>query len=767
MFSFFKICICCLTCLTFFQSGAQSQRPGVGQWRMHASFRTNNDIVVAHDLVYVGSRSAMFTYNTDTRELDILSRVSGLSDVSIQKLLYDPITRSVVVAYEDGNIDILQNNRVTNISDIYKRIIVGGKRINNMTLHNGRVYLSCSFGIVVIDVRSRRIVDSYQNIGPSGTTLEVLDLAFHQGYMYITCSLGVRKILEATFNRSDFTNWIPDKQASSAMDIKSYNGKLYAILDSSLWIWDGTVWTELNGFQNKQYISMRVSANKLLISSSEMFSIFDDNDELQEIPFARGARSACVGADGFVYALFDLLGMLRFSSSTSNIDYIQPQGPAGSFAQRIRYKNKQVWMAGDGVAGLGTSGGWGPKFTGNKMYLFQNNTFTNFLGTDPRIDAAPDIIDVAIHPTSQHAFFATFGSGVIEMSSQGVVNVYDTSNSSLRPVLSNDPRFTPIWIGGVDFDTRGNLWVSNNSALNPISVMQPNGQWRSFSIPSAINRAFGSITCDDHGNKWLINTRGNGLLVFRENDMNNPNDDEVKLLSTERQNGNLPNNTVFCVAKDNRGELWVGTSSGLCIFSSPQNVFRPNMDFDAKQLVIQSGSIFTNFLEDVPIYCITVDAANRKWIGTSNGAWLVSPDGFTVIHNFTRDNSPLPDNAVFEIGIDESTGEVFFATEKGMVSFMGSASEALTTYSNVEVYPNPITPEYEGEIAIKGLLQNSFVKITDLAGNLVFEQKSNGGMVVWNGVNIYGNKVPSGVYLIFASEPDGQVTHAGKLMVIR
>jgi ligand-binding sensor domain-containing protein len=324
-----------------------------------------------------------------------------------------------------------------------------------------------------------------------------------------------------------------------------------------------------------------------------------------------------------------------------------------------------------------------------------------------------------------------------------------------------------LYVSGVDFDFNGNLWVSNFGAVRPISVRLANGNWQSFALPSNINNAFGFITCDDYGNKWIINTRGLGLCVFRENIIGNNNDDQVKVLTTDKQNGALPSNTVFCVTNDKKGELWVGTSKGLCIFSNPGNVFKTGADFDAQQIVIKAGLIFSNFLDDVPIYCIKVDNANRKWIGTSNGVWLVSSDGFTVIRNFTRLNSPLLANAVYEIGIDEHTGEVFFVTEKGIVSYMGTATAGAENFNDVKIYPNPVTPEYDGSIAITGLVENCYVKITDLSGSLVYENRANGGMLTWDGINYSGNKVATGVYLIFASDSEGTLTHANKLLIIR
>jgi hypothetical protein len=239
------------------------------------------------------------------------------------------------------------------------------------------------------------------------------------------------------------------------------------------------------------------------------------------------------------------------------------------------------------------------------------------------------------------------------------------------------------------------------------------------------------------------------------------------MLTKEVGQGELPSNTVLCVVEDLRGEMWIGTSQGLAILSNPSIIFNTEKEnFDARQIIIKVGSNYEIFLGKEQINCIKVDAANRKWIGTPNGVWLVSEDGYQVIKNFTTLNSPLLSNNVMEIGIDESTGEVFFGTEKGIISFMGDASESLDNFNKVEIFPNPVRPDFTGSVSIRGLVNKATVKITDISGKLVYETISNGGFASWDGRNFNGKRVSTGVYLIFAASKDGEQTHVGKILFI-
>jgi hypothetical protein len=221
------------------------------------------------------------------------------------------------------------------------------------------------------------------------------------------------------------------------------------------------------------------------------------------------------------------------------------------------------------------------------------------------------------------------------------------------------------------------------------------------------------------------------------------------------------------MAQDLKGEVWVGTDKGFCIFRNPQDIFKPNKDFDATRIVVKTGLVFSNMLGDNPITCIRVDAANRKWIGTANGGvFLLSEDGYSILKNFNTSNSPLLSDAIYEIGLDGQTGEVFIATDKGIISYMGDATDAGNTHGDVMVYPNPVRPEYAGNIAIKGLVKDANVKITDVAGNLVYETKANGGMATWNGLNFKGKRAATGVYLIYSSNADGTETFVTKILFV-
>ena len=170
------------------------------------------------------------------------------------------------------------------------------------------------------------------------------------------------------------------------------------------------------------------------------------------------------------------------------------------------------------------------------------------------------------------------------------------------------------------------------------------------------------------------------------------------------------------------------------------------------------------------VLCIAVDPSDRKWIGTAtSGVYLVSEDGSQILEHFTVENSYLPTNKIGAILCDPHSNSVFFGTEYGLVEYSSTSSPAAADYSEVVAYPNPVTPDYTGIITIKGLMDNSLVKIADAAGNVFFTTRSEGGMATWNGCNADGRRVKSGVYFVISSHhSDGSSTQGvvTKIMVV-
>jgi len=313
--------------------------------------------------------------------------------------------------------------------------------------------------------------------------------------------------------------------------------------------------------------------------------------------------------------------------------------------------------------------------------------------------------------------------------------------------------------------------MSNGYSSEPVVVLSAEGNWVSHetsSIGGPGSNLLGRFVINQSDHKWFIRERGGGILVYDDNATpEDHSDDQAKTINTNIGSGNLPTNDVYSIAEDLNGEIWVGTQEGICVFYSPGAVFS-NGNFDAQRILLEQDGNIQILLETEAVLSIAVDGANRKWLGTqSSGVFLMSSDGTKEIHHFTSENSPLPSNTVQSIAVDGESGEVFFGTELGLVSFRGTATDGLSTNQCYKVFPNPVRENYEGPIAITGLVRNTNVKITDLVGNLVFETTSEGGQAIWDGRNTKGERVSTGVYLALCTAPEGTSKCVSKIMVAR
>ena len=224
---------------------------------------------------------------------------------------------------------------------------------------------------------------------------------------------------------------------------------------------------------------------------------------------------------------------------------------------------------------------------------------------------------------------------------------------------------------------------------------------------------------------------------------------------------------MYSIAEDLDGDIWVGTDQGIVVYYYPENVFEDS-DFHAQRIILTIGDVTQYLLNTEMITAIAIDGANRKWLGTkSSGVYLVSENGTEEIHHFTEGNSPLLSNQINDIGINHETGEIFFATDKGLISYRGSATMGSDEFRDVYVYPNPVRENYDGDITIRGLVSDVNVKITDISGNIVYETTAEGGQATWNGKNFSGSRVSTGIYLVFCSNDDGSKTYITKLLFIK
>ena len=409
---------------------------------------------------------------------------------------------------------------------------------------------------------------------------------------------------------------------------------------------------------------------------------------------------------------------------------------------------------------------WGNSYIYPNFSYFLNERWYNiFQMNNPSLANVYDLTAVAINPkNTSEVFVGTFGGGLRKYDRERITTVYDKSNSPLHAFDSEEG-----YIGGLVFDANNNLWVSCCYSSVPLAVLQPNGNWQSLSLSSYIitnSTAIGQIMVDSRNYKWIILPRANKLLVYDDNNtISNPNDDRITSVNLNTM-ANIETSSVNCVAEDKDGEIWIGCNLGIKVIYNPSTAFKSTLY--AQNVLIKQINYVQNLFEFEEVTCITVDDANRKWVGTAkSGVFLISENGDKQLLHFTESNSPLLSNRIHNITINRQTGEVFIATASGLISYMGTATEGKEDYNEVTVFPNPVRETYHGVITVRGLMDNSFCKIADAAGNLVWQGYANGGELSWDGKDFYGKRPATGVYFVFASDKTGKKKNVAKILFIK
>ena len=411
-----------------------------------------------------------------------------------------------------------------------------------------------------------------------------------------------------------------------------------------------------------------------------------------------------------------------------------------------------------------------PSFSSNGIHVLRDEAwdFKNIQSVQQWQDENIwDFIDISVNPNDPLEYaVASYSEKPLTIFSADTVEVFDDTNSSLS--------FTGIENGwslasDVCFDTQDNLWVLNGYTEQPLNVRREDGSWMNFDCGSSARNIYTTKMIIDFNDHIWFASEDHGMFGYNHNNtIDEPNDDASVHISTGINSGNLPSSNVTALAADFDGEIWVGTDAGFAILYNASSSFDANAgEYDVQRVKVTFEGNVEYVLGNTHITDIEVDGGNRKWIATANaGILLLSADGSEILEQHTTENSPLVSNNIFDLKLDQNTGELFIITDNGLISYRSNASYEDPTYESYNVFPNPVRPNYSGPVTMQGIRYNSDVKITDAAGNLVYKTTSNGGTATWNCRALNGQRVASGVYYIWTATNVGKDKKVGKVLIM-
>ncbi|MBN2667740.1 MAG: hypothetical protein JXR60_00810 [Bacteroidales bacterium] len=757
----------------------------IGQWQAHIPNNKGKSLIQAGDRIYCATETGVFYYNLKDQSVQKFGKIEGASNIESECVYYHEATKSVYIGYQNGEFDIIINgNTIKTVSDIYRKSYTS-KKINRIQSIDDKIYISTDFGIVVYNPFKLEFIETYI-IGENGYESKIYSITSDDEYIYAATEKGVKRAAKSSVQLPNYAEWelirgYPN-YTRSVNDLAVFDQKLI-ISQTNYWAYTYKLYVvdfatnstfQLNPDSEIYTQRLKVINNQLMVVNKNHISFYSElnqpNEFIGSVPFSWGnvqlnASDAIFDSNGNLWTADQYWGLIKTHYNNQIPALVKPNAPDNNDAYFLVSRDEQTWIASGALESSG-----GNTYTPGAFSLLKNGIWKTF--NKSNIDSLKDVIDIIsieANPYNQNQIYCcSWNSGVIEVnfdenSKVKSTIIYDENNSSLK-VFYGD--LVKVWDSKVD--KNNNLWVINPGTSTPINVKKNNGDWKAFEAKE-YNSSWGNFIIADDGAKWFLLPRGNGLYIFNEyNNLDDTQGHFHKHIFVLDQNNEIISNDVYAIAQDKNGYIWVGTNNGIVVYYNPQNVYNSNLEgFYASKIIIDINGKLEYLMESKRVTAIAVDGGNRKWIGTQqSGVFLLSDDGTEQILNFNIENSPLPSNQIKSISIDNSSGEVFIATGNGLMSYRGQATEGNDAFENVYAFPNPVKPDYTGPITIKGLMENTVVKITDVSGNIVNEMNSLGGQAIWDGNTLNGNRAKTGIYLVFLSTNDGISTEVTKILFI-
>ncbi len=714
------------------------------------SYLRVNRLQVSGSKIYAQSENAFFTYDTGSGEIEKFSSVNGLTGGDISDFYYHKDLRKLFVFHKGGLIEVVdeQKNIIRSPGLAYNNFIPANlKEINRITARGDKLYLAAKYGVTVYDLSRNEFGDTYYFTGTSGN-LEVKSVAFFDGKIFVAT-------VEGLFYAAESANLI--------------NANVWTKIDNSGWddliVYD----QQLLGVKGKKIYNITTQTQNVLLSFNENIKrlhtgeflsvifnadvqVFNQNFVLQHnfhSTYSNGKFYDGVYYDDQVYIGTKKHGVLQTPVAQQQYTELHPDSPLSNHAYAVDARDGIMWMVyGDYV-----------QFNPYPLYReglssYQNKTWVNIPYEDFQIS---DVCFVKINPANKdEVYFASAKNGLIRVRQNQIDKIYNQNNSPLQ-MLGNDG----VRVYAIGFDSQNNLWMTQ--PLEPILLeLKPDETWATVDLSGIFMdptqyKGFSDMKIDTDDNIWL------GALPF----LVGYNQKTQNIISFNKGLQSTAYIKVQTLDVDKDNVMWVGNREGLRILPDPQQLF-DNDDAEFKPIKVVFDDVVQLLMEGQNITRIRTDGSNNKWITTlGSGVYYFSEDGNHTIYHFTKENSPLPSNDVYDVAIDGSNGMVYFATLKGLTGYKGFATEGGDNMDDVYAFPNPANEKRHDFVTIRGLIEGVNVKIVDVAGNLVYETTSKGGSIQWDLTAFGRYKVASGVYIALITNEDGSKTQTTKILVIK
>ena len=764
-----------LTTILLLSILAATAQTAIGSWRSHAAYHNAIQCASVGEKIYVVSDGSLYSYYPDDEFVESYDKTNLLSDQGIRHIAVDEQTNTLIIIYDNANIDLIApDGEVTNITDYVSKVTLD-PTVNDIRLIGSNAYIATNFGLTVLNVARAEFANTYMLGKVTNSCLA------YDGYIYAATTAGLYRGNMAD-NLLDTGNWeLLNKAIYTRLTV--FNDVLIALgSDKSVYRLNTSEGTS-SLLRKGPFNFIHTTEDKLIIGNKTNVLVYDALGSYTLLVF--DGTVTHVTTEGNTYWTTNGKGGLNgytYNKETKSVERIVgdiiPNSPIRNHCQYLSFVDDERLLVAGGCLNY-----FDKTFYDGTLMMYEEGTWTSFQEEGIAEETGvhyKNLTSIVQDPKDEnHHYASSFGQGIYEFRDMQLVAHYDHNNSPLESASPNSKRFTRI--SRLKYDKQGNLWITNadggENVKSPLKVLKPDGTMISLyykeleKLPTVTEVLF-----DQRGRVWVVSMRYDVRLfcIDLNGTLENTADDRIRTFNekfTDQDGQSAEVYYINDIAEDLNGDIWVMTDAGPYVLYNTEKTFNTDYRFTKIKVPRNDGTNYADYLlNGVYTTCIEIDAANRKWIGTlNNGLYLIGRDGLENVHHFTKDNSPLPSNAIESLALQHTTGELYIGTDKGLVSYTTDATRGASEYDEEKVYayPNPVTPDYNGPITVVGLKANSNVKITNTAGRLVAEGTSLGGSFTWDGKTPQGQRVATGIYYVLGTDEEGQEGIVTKILFIK
>lgn len=719
-------------------------------WQNYTDMKQVASIQALSDGIWAASNGGAFFYDASNLGYKTLLKTNGLFSTALTAVCVDN-SGKVWLGGSDGSLNVFNpvKNTIRNILDIQNSDFVN-RQINELAVVGDTIFISTAFGLSLVNSNSLEFLDTYFKFGSLASNIRVVSTLKHN-LIYVCTESGIAVQKAGAINLSAPESWnifttINGLPSNVIRKVVLFGDTIIAATDKGLSKFNGSNWQPfLSSFNNVNVLDILVKKDSLIISHGGSISIYYQGNLNTIFSSSIGINKLSISNLGIFAA--SPKGIIKIEGATAYTSFY-PNGPEANQFPSISVDNDgKLWCA----SGKDNRGVGFYNFDGTK-WTTTNTSNAPLPYNDYHLTyCSPD----------NTTYIGSWGFGFARIRNNKL-DIFQFNNMPIQGIQEN---LAFIVTTGFANDSKGNLWILTYAAADRklLAMLTQDSLWYTFAIPAESNQYFRqhfNLAIDQYDTKWFCSQDPGktGLLYFNENKTpDNPNDDFSGFLT---KNNGLTDNTINCIVTDKRGDLWVGTSLGVNIITNSNSVLSSNPS-------VKISSVFS--LRQQTINCIAVDPLNQKWIGTNQGLLLVNSDGSRLLATYNSKNTPLLDDVIRSLAIDENKGRVYVGTDAGLTSFETPSVKPLDSFSELFVFPNPFRLNDNSELlTIDGLILDTDIKILSISGKLVSQFSSPGGRIAyWDGRDINGTLVNSGIYIVIAYDKNGSSIAKSKIAVLR